>query len=225
VHAREGDPVSAFGGIVALNRPVDRATGEALAETFLEAVIAPGFGEEALTALRRWKSLRLMEVAAPDGARSSPLNPLDLRRVRGGLLVQERDRVDLVEDRLMVATSRAPTAQEWADLRFAWTVCRYVRSNAIVFARDHQVVGIGAGQMNRIESVRLAAQQAGERARGAVMASEAFFPFADGLEVAIQAGVTAVIQPGGSIRDVEVTAAAEAAGIAMVLTGIRHFRH
>ncbi|TMJ07930.1 MAG: bifunctional phosphoribosylaminoimidazolecarboxamide formyltransferase/IMP cyclohydrolase [Bacillati bacterium ANGP1] len=225
LRAREGDPVSAFGGIVALNRPVDRGTGEALAETFLEAVIAPRFDEDALAALRRWKSLRLMEVAAPGAARPFPVNPLDLRRVQGGLLVQERDAVDLAEDNLKVVTSRAPTAQEWIDLRFAWTVCRYVRSNAIVFARDRQVVGVGAGQMNRVESVRLAARQAGERARGAAMASEAFFPFPDGLEVAIQAGVTAVIHPGGSVRDAEVTAAAEAAGIAMVLTGIRHFRH
>lgn len=233
LHAREGDPVSAFGGVVALNRPVDRATAEALAETFLEAVIAPGFGEDALAALRQKKNVRLMEVGSPSprvpaGSGGGPVDAadsLDLRRVRGGLLVQERDAVDLVEAALKVATSRAPTEREWADLRLAWTVCRYVRSNAIVFARDRQVVGIGAGQMNRVEAVRLAARASGERARGAAMASEAFFPFPDALEVAIRAGVTAVIHPGGSIRDAEVIAAAEAAGIAMVLTGIRHFRH
>ncbi len=241
LHAREADPVSAFGGIVALNRPVDGPTAEALAETFLEAVIAPGFMEDALAVLTRKKNVRLMEVRvaesyparpSPGSARTSDAQAsrqeprsLDLRRVRGGLLVQERDGVDLVEENLRVVTSRKLTEREWADLRFAWTVCRYVRSNAIVFARDRQVVGIGAGQMNRVESVRLAARQAGERAQGAVMASEAFFPFPDAVEEAIKAGITAVIHPGGSVRDADVTAAAEAAGIAMVTTGIRHFRH
>lgn len=236
--AWEGDPVSAFGGIVALNRPVDAATAKALTETFLEAVIAPAFAPDALTALSRKKNLRLMEVeglTAPAGRPSSghgaagrapaTVGELDFRRVRGGLLVQDRDTVDLVEEDLRVVTSRPPTEREWADLRFAWTVCRYVRSNAIVFARDRQAVGIGAGQMNRIEPVRLAARQAGERARGAAMASEAFFPFPDAVEAAIAAGITAVIQPGGSVRDAEVIAAAEAAGIAMVTTGIRHFKH
>jgi phosphoribosylaminoimidazolecarboxamide formyltransferase/IMP cyclohydrolase len=244
VRAREGDPVSAFGGIVALNRPVDRPTAEALAETFLEAVIAPGWHAEALASLRRKKSLRLMEVgclsrpgrpaAAADAASASATAPVDdgpasmgwdFRRVRGGLLLQDRDTLDLVEQDLRIVTSRTPTGQEWLDLRFAWTVCRHVRSNAIVLARDRQVVGVGAGQMNRVEPVRLAARQAGDRAHGAVMASEAFFPFPDALEVAIASGVTAVIQPGGSVRDNEVIATAQAAGIAMVLTGIRHFRH
>ncbi len=229
LRARQGDPVSAFGGIVALNRPVDRATAEALAETFLEAVIAPAFTADAVTALARRKNLRLMEagdLTAAGRPAAAPSGPdLDFRRVRGGLLVQDRDAVDLVEPDLRVVTSRGPTEREWADLRFAWTVCRYVRSNAIVFARDRQVVGVGAGQTNRVEPVRLAARQAGPRARGAVMASEAFFPFPDALEVAIAAGVTAVIHPGGSVRDAAVAAAAEAAGIAMVTTGIRHFRH
>jgi phosphoribosylaminoimidazolecarboxamide formyltransferase / IMP cyclohydrolase len=252
LHAREGDPVSAFGGIVALNRAVDRPTADAVGETFLEAVIAPGFSEDALAALGRKKNLRLMEVgpldtprkpaqggrrvaripstkspalSSADGRDAPGSAELDLRRVRGGVLVQDRDTVDLIEDQLQVVTSRAPTEREWGDLRFAWTVCRYVRSNAIVFARDCQVVGIGAGQTNRVEPVRLAARQAGERAKGAVMASEAFFPFPDAVEVAITAGITAVIQPGGSVRDAEVVAAADSAGIAMVTTGIRHFRH
>jgi len=223
LHAREGDPMSAFGGIVALNRPVDSATAEAVAETFLEAVIAPEFAEDALAVLGRKKNLRLMVVG--DAAPPADVRALDLRRVRGGLLVQDRDGIDLVEEGLRVVTSRAPTEREWGDLRFAWTVCRYVRSNAIVLARDRQVVGIGAGQMNRVEPVRLAARQAGERARGAAMASEAFFPFPDAVEEAIKVGVTAIIHPGGSVRDAEVIAAAEAAGIAMVTTGIRHFRH
>lgn len=239
--AREGDPVSAFGGIVALNRPVDLAAAEILAETFLEAVIAPSFSSEAMAVLGRKKNLRLMEAGGPttpagrlspsgvagsvSGTVAGPAPGEDLRRVRGGLLVQDWDTLDLVEEDLGVVTSRPPTEREWADLRFAWTVCRYVRSNAIVFARDRQVVGVGAGQMNRLEPVRLAARQAGERARGAVMASEAFFPFPDAVETAIAAGITAVIHPGGSVRDAEVVAAADAAGIAMVTTGIRHFRH
>ncbi len=235
VHAREGDPISAFGGIVALNRPVDLATAEALAETFLEAVIGPAFTQEALRHLARKKNLRLMEVglltppaleaAAEVGAHGAQRVDLDFHRVRGGVLVQDRDSVDLIEENLRVVTSRAPTNREWADLRLAWTVCRYVRSNAIVLARDRQVVGIGAGQMNRIDPVRIAARQAGERARGGVMASEAFFPFRDAVQVGIEAGITAVIHPGGSVRDPEVIAAAEAAGVAMVLTGLRHFRH
>jgi phosphoribosylaminoimidazolecarboxamide formyltransferase/IMP cyclohydrolase len=238
-HARDADPVSAFGGIVALNRAVDVATAGLLVETFLEAVIAPAFPAEALAVLQRKKNLRLMETgpltgapgarpgAAPQapGRRGPGTADWDLRRVRGGLLVQERDSLDLVEARLRTVTTRVPTDREWADLRFAWTVCRYVRSNAVVLARDRQVVGVGAGQMNRVEPVRLAVKQAGARARGAAMASEAFFPFPDAVEEAAKAGVTAVIHPGGSIRDAEVIAAAEAAGMAMVTTGIRHFRH
>lgn len=224
LRARAADPVSAFGGIVGLNRRVDGPTAEALAETFLEAVIAPGFSEDAIASLARKKNFRLMDVGDGVPAGSQPA-PLDFRRVRDGLLLQDRDAVDLIEDHLRVVTSRAPTDREWADLRFGWKVCRYVRSNAIVLGRDLQIVGVGAGQTNRVESVRLAARQAGERAKGAAMASEAFFPFADGVQEAINAGVTAVIHPGGSVRDAEVIAAAEAAGIAMVTTGIRHFRH
>lgn len=231
LRAREGDPVSAFGGIVALNREVDPPTAAALAETFLEAVVAPAFAPGALAALARRKNLRLMETGPlgdpgprPEGG-AAPGPGLDFRRVRGGLLVQDPDAVDLLEDRLRVVTSRAPGEREWADLRFAWTVCRHVRSNAIVLARDRRVVGVGAGQMNRLEPVRIAARQAGESARGAAMASEAFFPFPDAVEAAAEAGVTAMIHPGGSVRDAEVVAAAEAAGIAMVVTGIRHFRH
>jgi len=223
LRARDGDPVSAFGGIVALNRPIDRAAADAIGETFLEAVIAPAFDEDAVAALARKKAVRLLETG-PLGP-AGPSAGVDWRRVRGGLLVQDRDILDLVETNLQVVTSRAPTAREWADLRFAWTVCRHVRSNAIVFARDQQVVGVGAGQPNRVESVRIAGRVAGDRARGACMASEAFFPFADGVEAGAAAGITAVIQPGGSKRDPEVVAAAEAAGIAMVTTGIRHFRH
>jgi phosphoribosylaminoimidazolecarboxamide formyltransferase / IMP cyclohydrolase len=223
IRARNGDPVSAFGGIVALNRPVDRGTAEAMGETFLEAVIAPAFDEEAVAALGRKKAVRLLETG-PLGP-AGPQPGMDWRRVRGGLLVQDRDAVDLVETDLKVVTTRRPTDRQWADLRFAWTVCRHVRSNAIVFAHDRQVVGVGAGQPNRVESVRIAARVARERARGASMASEAFFPFADGVEAAAAAGITAVMQPGGSKRDPEVIAAADAAGMAMIMTGVRHFRH
>ncbi len=221
--ARDGDPVSAFGGIVALNRPVDRAAAEAIGETFLEAVIAPAFHEDAVAVFARKKAVRLLETG-PFGP-AGPYAGIDWRRVRGGLLVQDRDALDLVEADLKVVTARTPTNHEWTDLRFAWTVCRHVRSNAIVFAHDREVVGVGAGQPNRVESVRIAGRVAGDRARGACMASEAFFPFADGVEAAAAAGITAVIQPGGSRRDPEVIAAADAAGMAMVTTGIRHFKH
>ncbi|HEV2282380.1 MAG TPA: bifunctional phosphoribosylaminoimidazolecarboxamide formyltransferase/IMP cyclohydrolase [bacterium] len=223
LRARDGDPVSAFGGIVALNRSVDRAAAEAINETFLEAVIAPAFNEDAIALLARKKAVRLLETG-PLGP-AGPTPGVDWRRVRGGLLVQDRDALDLVAAEVKIVTSRAPTDAEWRDLRFAWTVCRQVRSNAIVFARDRQVVGVGAGQPNRVESVRIAGRVAGDRARGACMASEAFFPFADGVEAAAAVGITAVIQPGGSKRDPEVIAAAEAAAMAMVTTGIRHFRH
>ena len=223
VRARDGDPVSAFGGIVAINRPVDRATGEAISETFLEAVIAPGFDDAAVEVLRRKKAVRLLETG-PLGP-AGPQPGVDWRRVRGGLLLQDRDAVDLVEAGLKIVTSRKPTDDEWRDLRFAWTVGRHVRSNAIVFARDRSVVGVGSGQTNRVEPVRIAGRVAGGRARGACMASEAFFPFPDGVEAAAEAGITAVVQPGGSRKDAEVIAAAEAAGMAMVLTGIRHFKH
>jgi phosphoribosylaminoimidazolecarboxamide formyltransferase / IMP cyclohydrolase len=225
LRAREADPISAFGGIVALNRPADRATAEAVAETFLEAVIAPEFPDDALAHFNGKKNLRLLavEMGVPDSVRA-PMG-CDLRRVRGGLLVQDWDATDLIDEELKIVTRRPPSEEEWRALRFAWIVCRYVRSNGIVFARDGQTVGIGSGQTNRVEAVRLAARQAGERARGAAMASEAFFPFPDGVEAAALAGISAVIQPGGSIRDAEVTAAADAAGMAMVFTGIRHFKH
>jgi len=223
LHARAADPVSAFGGIVALNQGVDAATAAALAETFLEAVIAPAFDEDARAVLAQKKNLRVLETG-PLGD-PGPAAGVDFRRVRGGLLVQDRDSLDLDPRRLAVVTSRAPSDREWEDLRFAWTVCRYVRSNAIVLAKDRQVVGVGAGQTNRVEPVRLAVRQAGERAAGAVMASEAFFPFPDAVEVAIASGVTAIMHPGGARRDADVIATADAAGIAMVTTGIRHFRH
>jgi len=226
------DPVSAFGGVVALNRPLDAATAEAIAELFVEVVIAPEFDDAALALLARKAALRLLAA----GAMPDPKAPgLTLRSLSGGLLVQQRDVVSAARDALKVATKRAPSEAEIADLLFADTVAKHVKSNAIVFAKGGATVGIGAGQPSRVDSARIAAMKAAEFAaaaglaepptRGSVVASDAFFPFADGLEAAITAGATACIQPGGSIRDAEVIAAADRAGMAMVFTGIRHFRH
>ncbi len=224
--ARDADPVSAFGGIVALSRPVDAATGAALAETFLEAVIAPGFETGAIEALKGKKSLRLLEVPLLGLARESwTLEPRELRSVPGGLLVQSRDLAQAEPRAWRTVTKRAPTADELAALAFAWSVVKHVKSNAIVLARGEVTVGIGMGQTNRVDSVRIAAQRAGEKARGAALGSDAFFPFPDGVEAAAAAGVTAVAQPGGSVRDDEVIAAADRLGLAMVFTSVRHFRH
>ena len=221
--ALECDPMSAFGGIVALNRAVDEALAEALAEQFVEVLIAPGYEGEALSILSRKPNVRLLE----DGERRlrQSAEP-DVRQVDGGLLVQDRDAITEARADMTVAGRRAPTEEEWEGLLFAWRVCRVVRSNAIVLARDGATVGIGAGQMSRVDAVRLAVEKAREGSlEGAVLASDAYFPFADGPQVAIEAGVRAIIQPGGSKRDDEVIAAADAAEVAVVLTGRRHFRH
>ncbi len=225
--AFQGDPLSAFGSIVGLNRAVDAATADRLwAEgRFVEAVIAPGWSEEALEILTtrpKWKSnVRLMRCPqAGSGSRT-----LDYRRVSGGLLVQERDDQRDLEDAWQVVTERQPTDSERRDLRFAWDVCRFVKSNAILMARDGAVVGVGAGQMSRLDSAFIAAHKAGESSRGSVLASDAFFPFRDGVDEAAAAGVTAIIEPGGSRRDDEVIAACNEHNIAMIFTGRRHFRH
>lgn len=218
--AREGDPVSAFGGIVAFNRRVDADAARELTSMFLEVVAAPEIEEEALEILRKKKKLRVIELGPGAGRRTG----FDVRRVSGGLLLQEWDGDDPLES-AEVVTRRPPTDDEWRALRFAWRVCRHVRSNAIVFALADRTVGIGAGQMSRVDSVKLAAMKAGDRSAGAVMASDAFFPFRDGVDEAAKAGIRAVIQPGGSIRDKEVIAAADEHGLAMVFTGRRHFRH
>jgi phosphoribosylaminoimidazolecarboxamide formyltransferase/IMP cyclohydrolase len=221
--ALEGDPVSAFGGIVAANRQIDGETARQLAEVFFEVVIAPGFDDEARDALVRRKQLRLLDMPAPESDSGPP--PWDLRLIGGGFLVQDAD--DAADDPAgwRVVTQAQPDAAAWNDLRFAWRAVRFVKSNAIVLARDRALVGVGSGQPNRLVSVRLATAAAGDRAQGAALASDAFFPFADGVEAALAAGVTAIIQPGGSVRDAEVIAAADAAGVSMVFTGIRHFRH
>ena len=226
------DPVSAFGGIVALNEPLTGAAAEAISAIFTEVVIAPDADEAAREVFARKKNLRLLLA----GDLPDPLRPgLNLKSIAGGFLVQSRDDGRIGESDLKVVSKRAPSAQELADCLFAWTVAKHVKSNAIVYAKGGATAGIGAGQMNRLESARIAAwkaRDAAERAGwpeartiGSAVASDAFFPFADGLLAAVEAGATAVIQPGGSIRDEEVIAAADEAGLAMVFTGMRHFRH
>jgi phosphoribosylaminoimidazolecarboxamide formyltransferase / IMP cyclohydrolase len=224
--AYEGDPVSAFGGIVAFNRPLDPATARLMAtkDKFFEVVVAPSYEGDALEILQtgaKWgKNVRLLEVGPVEPAREGEL---ELRWIRGGLLVQDADWT--CEITPSVATRREPDPREREDLLFAWNLCRNVTSNAIVFAKDRTLIGCGAGQMSRIDSVEIAAKKGGEKCRGAVMASDAFFPFADGILAAHGAGIGAVIQPGGSIRDKDVIAACDEKSIAMLMTGVRHFRH
>jgi phosphoribosylaminoimidazolecarboxamide formyltransferase/IMP cyclohydrolase len=223
------DPVSAFGGVVALNRRLDAEAARKIVEIFTEVIIAPEADDEAIAIVASKKNLRLLIA----GALPDPRAPtLTVRSVSGGLLVQDRDNGVLDASMLKVATKRAPTAAELTDLQFAWRVCKHVKSNAIVYVKGEATVGVGAGQMSRVDSSRVAVQKAKDAAgegtpatTGSVVASDAFFPFADGLVAAIEAGATAVIQPGGSLRDAEVIAAADAAGVAMVFTGMRHFRH
>jgi len=219
--ARTADSVSAFGGIAAFNRELTEATARLIAETFMEVVIAPGFSDAARSVLAERKNLRLM--LAPSIAPVS--GGLEFKRVNGGLLVQGRDAHILERNACKVITSRVPGEQEWVDMLFAWSVAKHVKSNAIVFAKNGTTIGVGAGQMNRVNSTRIAAHHGGESLQGSAVASDAFFPFRDGVDALAHAGATAVIQPGGSIRDDEVVAAANEHGIAMVFTGIRHFRH
>ena len=222
------DPTSAFGGIIAFNREVDAATAEGVSKQFMEVLIAPSYTAEALQLLGAKANVRVLQCALGHAAAGGSESVWDLKRVGGGLLVQTRDTHTAADDALRVVTERQPTPAEMADLRFAWTVARFVKSNAIVYCKDGQTVGVGAGQMSRIDSTRIArikAEHAGLQIAGSVVASDAFFPFRDGLDVLAEAGATAVIQPGGSQRDAEVIAAADEHGIAMVFTGFRHFRH
>jgi phosphoribosylaminoimidazolecarboxamide formyltransferase/IMP cyclohydrolase len=216
------DPMSAFGGIIAFNRPVDRPTAEALVDQFMEIVFAPGFDDDALEVLATKPNTRILDDRE---RRTHSLLEPNLKQVVGGMLVQDRD-IDLEEsDTMDVVSQRRPTEAERSELMFAWKVCKHVKSNAIVLSRDVATIGIGAGQMSRVDSVRLAIEKSRTPIAGAVLASDAYFPFADGPQLAIDAGITAIIQPGGSIRDHEVVEAIDAAGIAMVFTGRRHFRH
>ena len=217
------DPVSAFGSVIAFNRALDGETADEVAKLFVECIVAPGYEPAALEKLSGKKNLRLLELSSANEPRE-----LELKRISGGVLVQEPDDRALNEAELKVASERQPTDAELKSLLFAWKVCKHVKSNAIVFAREGQTVGIGAGQMSRVDSVKLAAMKAataGISLKGSVIASDAFFPFPDGVEEGGKAGATAVIQPGGSVRDADVVAAANKMGMAMVFTGVRHFRH
>jgi phosphoribosylaminoimidazolecarboxamide formyltransferase/IMP cyclohydrolase len=224
-NAYQGDPLAAFGGIVALNQPVDLATAQAITavDKLLEVIVAPAYADDALNLLReRWKNVRLLavgELGHPD-----PF-AIHMHKIAGGYLVQERDLLGIDEANWKIVTSRQPTAQEMRDMKFAWLVCKHVKSNAIAVCRDQMLVGAGAGQMDRVSSAKLALGKAGDRAKGAVAASDAFFPFPDGPELLLSAGVTALIQPGGAVRDQETIDAVNRAGAAMVFTGQRHFSH
>ncbi|MBQ6669953.1 MAG: bifunctional phosphoribosylaminoimidazolecarboxamide formyltransferase/IMP cyclohydrolase, partial [Deltaproteobacteria bacterium] len=220
--ARACDPVSAFGGIVGFNRQVDADLAHELASTFLEAIVAPAYSEEALEILKGKKNLRVMVVA--DLQRSLG-HGWDMKRVNGGLLLQTRDAGIVRVGDCKVVTKRAPTDAELRGLDFAWRICKHVKSNAIVLTTADQTVGIGAGQMSRVDSSRIAVMKAQMPTQGTVLASDAFFPFRDGVDAAAEAGVTAIIQPGGSIRDAESIQAADEHNIAMLFTGMRHFRH
>ncbi len=220
--ALEADPISAFGGVIGINREVDEAAAEEIAKLFVEAIVAPSFTEGALARFAAKKNLRLVAI-------TSAHTPRILKQVSGGLLIQDADRHRVTEADLKTVTSRPPTPEEMRALLFSWSVCKHVKSNAIVYARFNaghgQTVGIGAGQMSRVDAAKFGAMKAALPLAGTVAASDAFFPFPDGLEVVANAGATAIIQPGGSVRDAEVIAAADKLGIAMVFTGIRHFRH
>ncbi|MDM8528777.1 bifunctional phosphoribosylaminoimidazolecarboxamide formyltransferase/IMP cyclohydrolase [Anaerolineales bacterium HSG24] len=217
--ALASDPVSAFGGVVAVNRTFGNSTAEALGKLFIEAIAAPAFSEGAKQILAKRKNCRLLEIDLTEPA------PLEFRSIAGGVLVQASDYGDPPETEWKVVTERQPTEEEMTSLKFAWKACQHIKSNAIVFAAGTATVGIGGGLPSRVDAVKLAASKAGEKAKGAVLASDAFFPFADGIEAAAQAGVTAVIEPGGSIRDQEVIDAANRLNLALVFTGVRHFRH
>jgi phosphoribosylaminoimidazolecarboxamide formyltransferase/IMP cyclohydrolase len=228
--AYEGDPLSAYGGVIAFNREVDEATAMQLTEPnrFIECIVAPGFSDTAFqlsTTRPSWKKgVRLLRTG-PLGRTDDPARSLDFRRVDGGLLVQNRDLSGDDFQNAKIVTKRSPTEAEWADLRFAWMVCKHVKSNAIVLVKESMVVGVGAGQMSRVDSVHMAVRKAGDRSRGSVLASDAFFPFRDNIDEAARAGVVAVVQPGGSIRDQESIQACDEHGLSMLLTGVRHFRH
>jgi phosphoribosylaminoimidazolecarboxamide formyltransferase / IMP cyclohydrolase len=216
------DPVSAFGGVLAFNHIVDAVTAEAVAKLFVECIVAPGFADRAQEIFAAKKNLRLLVL--PHGGFEADKS-LQLKRILGGVLMQQPDLGSLAGLELRVVTKRAPTDPEMKDLKFAWKVCKHVKSNAIVFAKDGATLGVGAGQMSRVDSARIAIAKAQQSLHGAVIASDAFFPFPDGVEESAKAGATAVIQPGGSVKDADVIATADRLGLAMVFTGMRHFLH
>jgi phosphoribosylaminoimidazolecarboxamide formyltransferase/IMP cyclohydrolase len=221
--AYEADPVSIFGGIIAANRPIDAATAAKMKEIFLEIILAPAFTEEALAILTTKKNLRLLALGEEFAVRKE--STLKWQTISGGALIQDADVRSLTPEECRVVTERAPSEEEWRQLLFAWKVVKHVKSNAIVLAKDFRTLGVGAGQMNRVGAAKIAIGQAKEAAKGAVLASDAFFPMKDTVEEAAKAGIIAIIQPGGSIRDEESITEANKHGIAMVFTGIRHFKH
>ena len=231
--AHAGDPVSAYGGVIGFNREVDEATAREVSQLFYEAIIAPGYSDAALNLLTQRKNIRLLATNAPVGpaaparlaANAYDMSRMDMRRISGGLLIQTADMASDQDAQRTVVTEREPTLEELTDLLFAWKAVRHVKSNAIVLAKNLMVVGVGAGQMSRVYSVQIAVERAGDRSRSSVMASDAYFPFSDSVETAARAGVTAIIQPGGSVRDEESIKMANTYGIAMIFTGQRHFRH
>lgn len=230
VSARDTDPLSAFGGVIGLNRYVDLETAKEMTSNFVEVIVAPGFHDDALAHLKQKRDLRLLDLGLEKSETTASTQEwthgVDMKRVKGGLLIQDFDLgLDGDFKNLKVVSQRAPTDDELAALRFAWRVTKHVRSNAIVYAKGKKTIGIGAGQMSRVDSVQLAAKKALRSLKGTVMASDAFFPFRDGIDEAANAGITAVIQPGGSVRDDEVIQSVDEHGMAMVLTGVRHFRH
>ena len=221
--ALECDPMSAFGGIIGLNKTVDVQTARAITSAgFVEAIISPGYQQDALAELKRKKNLRIMKV---DSAALLPGKIIDIKKILGGILIQDYDQKGVSKQELKVVTKVSPSEDQIDSLIFAWKICKHVKSNAIVLVRDGQTVGIGAGQMSRVDSVIIASRKAGQRSQGAVLASDAFFPMRDGIDQAVQAGVKAIIQPGGSIRDQQIIDACNEGGIAMVFTGTRHFKH
>ena len=220
------DPTSAFGGIIAFNREVDRTCAEHVAKQFVEVLIAPSFSAEALAVFAAKANVRVLQIALPPAGQAG--NTFDLKRVGSGLLMQSADTHEIAASDLKVVTTKAPTAEQTSDLLFAWKVAKFVKSNAIVYCAGGMTLGVGAGQMSRLDSARIAsikAEAAGLSLVGSAVASDAFFPFRDGLDVVLDAGASCVIQPGGSMRDAEVIAAANERGVAMVFTGVRHFRH
>lgn len=223
IQARETDPSSAFGGILSFNRPLEEAVAKEILKNFVEAIVAPGFDEKALELLAGKKNIRLMEMPAIASPR--PEKRLDTKRIGGGLLVQDLDTITHDPTTLKVVTEKQPSEQKMEDLKFAWVIAKHVKSNAIIYARNQETIGMGAGQMSRVDSARLAVDKAQKPLEGSVMASDAFFPFRDSVDAAAKSGVSAIIQPGGSIRDEEVIQAANEHKISMVFTGIRHFKH
>ncbi len=220
ITARDTDPVSSFGGVIAINKTVDKETAEEISKMFVEVIIAPGYDDDAMDALKSKKNIRVMELPLMP----QPVEPA-IKILRGGALIQDSDAITYDENALKVVSKRTPTDEEMEALKFAWTVAKHVKSNAIVYADANSTIGVGAGQMSRVDSAKIAAEKAQRSIKGAVMSSDAFFPFRDGIDAAGERGICAVIQPGGSVRDEEVIAAADEYDMAMVFTGIRHFRH